>query len=219
MDASISTSTEMTNIEHILGTGAVPVSELSVEERLAIVNACIERCKGFLKSFPGFSAIPEWVNQFQGNYDSRKTAPEVIEYGEGISDTMHLLNIEGLLHDCTGRIEPGLGVRFVHRKDLMLNRDGKFVLWEAKYQRIAEHGLGYRHHRSGVTEQAQFAKFHIVGEDALLELLEANPGLVRTIISRLWARSHEKVEQAVITLDGTRLIENYFSGIMQRLAA
>lgn len=204
-------------LKFVLGSLEIPASELQASEWLTVVKKALDICKPYLEYLSGFKPIAESLNSCRC-YDRRCTDKSVMEFPEGFSEKTRCSLIARLSHEVEGECPPpGYGVRFVRERNILLSQKGKWVLWNFKYERVGRDGLGYRRHRTGIDEVAQFSKFSWIKELELLLLLEQSPQLGKEIIGTLYSLAVKGVEERILRLQQIQWVEKLLAEILRRI--
>lgn len=204
-------------LDFILGRIRVAPEEITPEEWQEIVKEAIRRSKPQLTYLPGFETVSGWLNCREQEYDFRQTPEEVLSFPEGMNPNTRLLFLAGVSHEIAGKLgsDGDFGARFVTRSDLFLDRDGRLVLSEARYKRLPQHGLGYRGHRSGILEVAEFSRFSYPDEVTLEKLLTKDT--CRRILGSLYMIVSRAVEEREERLGNMRALMGSLESIVNRV--
>lgn len=185
---------DMSNrLSFVTGTLRIPADEIQPNEWVAIIDAMLAECKPNLKYMRGFREIKTLLNT-QNGHDSRNTPQGTLEFPEGITESTR----------CLAVIYPR---RYYNNPDsnfvelnLLLTDSGEMIKWIAKYNQRTIGGLGFRGHKTGTLEEAEWSRFSRL-DDAEFERVvtgdsrspkEIMENLIGTMVSTV------KEKQAVI---------------------
>ncbi len=207
-----------TKVNLILGIDQV--SQLKPDESLKIINHVLSTSKQWLKYLSGFKSIGELLN-WTKEYDERKTDEAIMEFPKGVNQRSRCIRIDQVCFTTKGRLgypSRDYSVASVTERNILLSQKGKLLDWSLKYRRNVHHGLGYRKHRTGISEIVEICKFSFLEENELLRLFEQKLDLLLTIVQKLNHLTSQTLLEKEQRLVNIRELERRLMGIVNRIA-
>lgn len=174
-------------LDFIMGRLRIPYKRILPDLWLAIITEILDSLKPQLKYLSGFEEISKALNYHARDYDCRQTSDGVVSGPPDFNPELRVIFLFHYPHQCEEELDPGHGVRYVLEKKVLLTKKGQLLLWEAKYERILVAGQGYRGHRSGITEEAQYSRFSWMEVNDLLDIFKihdhAGLAILRTLMT------------------------------------
>lgn len=217
MDSSTKANQD-TKIGLVMGT--MKVSGLKTEDLAQIIQNVLGLCKSHLKYLSGFEPISSLLNHNVGNsgYDRRITDENIVNFPQRINQKTLCIVIAELDFNVGNELSPGFGVAYFTETELLLLRNGDLLIWKAKYLRNQRSGLGYREHRTGIDEIAEFSVFSKVKTLSEIEkLLEQQSNLASLIIEKLLDATQKTIRKRRQTLQSFEHLEDRLVEILNRI--
>lgn len=210
-----------TRLAFVLGDLKVGGDEIEPPEWLEILKKALKICKPYLKYLSGFEEIADSLNHHIHEYDRRATRLDIVEFPEGLNQHTRCFKLAQLSFETEGENRAGreFGTRYVTFHNLLLTQDGRWVRWYTKYERVVSHGLGYRQHRSGITETAVISEFTWLDDRGLLLLLEEFPKRVSMILKSFCNMLQQSVEEKQGRLRALETRRNQLAEMMERVTS
>jgi hypothetical protein len=182
--------------ELINGTARIGMDSLSALDQLSLVLYYADRCKGFLKHYPGFTEIQRLLNYdgVDDITDERKTPSEVISLAEGLTLTTRIVSLAELKDFSTGSLtaQPG----FVRERSIIFTQNARFLLWD----------LHYLQRKRGV-QDVTHCHFEWLTEERLMAAISEGTFKPREFLFILWAKTGQVLENLKTKLHGVSLID------------
>jgi hypothetical protein len=128
-----------TRLDVVLGTCKVSVTELTALERADLVKGVVEKLLPLLQYLPGFQEISR-LAQDRGSYGprtTRHTRPDTLVLSEGLEADTRLLRLSDV--EVKGQPTYDDPPSWLFESVLLATREGRLVLWEARYTLTREH--------------------------------------------------------------------------------
>jgi hypothetical protein len=204
-------------LEFVMGRMRLPEDQLSPDDWQAILLEVFKLVSPQLKYLSGFSELERFLNFSRRDYNWRETDFSIMDMPDDFSLKTRVIVLLDFFHQTEGKIEPGYGVRFITEKKLLLDKNGHFFVWEAKYERILETGQGFRSHRSGIREVAVVSKFSSLPDNKLVELFAYDQHAGRHILEKFQEFISETIRVSQERLEVWARKQEEMSGIWSRL--
>lgn len=208
-----------TKARAILGKPVFTLDELSVEDRWRIVEATLQICKPYLKYLKTseFESINDLLNIKRKEYCRKTNKGLVSFFDKDINFKLRCIKIITIRSSESERKPTHLvKIRDRRVKHLLLSQKGIWIIWSYKMRVELTFSPEFQE-LLDVSETIEECKFKAINKEDFLNILSITPGLVYTIIDKLYLIAHRTVEEKRDRLRSIEEVRDELDAIKQRI--